>query len=111
MIDLSDGLSTDLAHICEESGVGAEIQSSAIPCAEIGKPARPVDLQFVLHGGEDYELLFTAPRSKRVPAEIAGVDITQIGQVIPGKKIVLLRPEGTRVKFPSRGWEHFHRQS
>jgi thiamine-monophosphate kinase len=111
MIDLSDGLSTDLAHICEESNVGAEIQSGAIPCAAIGKPARPVDLQFALHGGEDYELLFTAPRSKRVPAGIAGVEITQIGQITPGKKVVLLSPDGTSVKFPPRGWEHFHRRS
>ncbi len=61
MIDTSDGLSTDLAHICEESRVGAELQAEAIPRAGVGKPSREVDLQFALHGGEDYELLFTAP--------------------------------------------------
>ena len=54
MIDTSDGLSTDLAHICEESGVGADLQAEAIPRASVGKPAREVDLQFALHGGEDY---------------------------------------------------------
>ena len=66
MIDTSDGLSTDLAHICEESGVGAELEAERIPRASVDKPAREVDLQVALHGGEDYELLFTAPRGKRV---------------------------------------------
>jgi len=54
MIDISDGLSTDLGHICDESGVGAEIEAAAIPVAV--KPAPDVDLDFALHGGEDYEL-------------------------------------------------------
>src|SRR5262249_13717589 len=66
MIDTSDGLSTDLAHICEASGVGAEIESSAIPRARVGKPTYEVDLQLALHGGEDYELLFTAPKGKPI---------------------------------------------
>ena len=61
MIDLSDGLSTDLGHICDESGVGAKIQASAIPRASIGKPSHAVELEFALNGGDDYELLFTAP--------------------------------------------------
>jgi thiamine-monophosphate kinase len=107
MIDLSDGLSTDLGHICEESGVGAEIQSPAIPCASIGKPAHEVDLQFALHGGDDYELLFTAPRSKRVPPAIAGVDITQIGHIARHKHIILMNDQGVGSEFRPQGWEHF----
>ena len=107
MIDLSDGLSTDLAHICEESGVGAEVQTSAIPCAIIGKPAREVDLRFALHGGEDYELLFTIPRGKRVPNRIAGVPITQIGHITRGKQVFLVNREGVGSELRAQGWEHF----
>jgi thiamine-monophosphate kinase len=107
LIDLSDGLSTDLAHVCEESSVGAEVQSTAIPCAIIGKPAREVDLKFALHGGEDYELLFTAPRGKSVPTRIAGVPITQIGHVTRGRQLFLLNREGVASEFRAQGWEHF----
>jgi thiamine-monophosphate kinase len=111
MIDLSDGLSTDLAHICEESGVGAEIRADAVPRAEIGKPAREVDLKFALHGGEDYELLFTAPRGKRVPSRIAGVDITQIGEATRGRSVVLTSQSGRRIKLRQQGWQHFKSQA
>ena len=101
MIDLSDGLSTDLGHICEESGVGAEIQAPAIPCASVGKPAHEVDLQLALHGGDDYELLFTGPREKQVPPRIAGVDITQIGHVTRQKHIILMNDQGVGLRTPS----------
>ena len=112
MIDTSDGLSTDLAHVCEESGVGAELQAEAIPRASVGKPAQEVDLQFALHGGEDYELLFTAPRSKQIPSHIDGVPITVIGHVTRSKKIFLMnQSEAGYLGFELRpqGWEHFRK--
>jgi thiamine-monophosphate kinase len=107
MIDTSDGLSTDLAHICEESGVGAEVQAELIPRATVGKPAREVDLQFALHGGEDYELLFTAPRGTRIPTRIAETPITRIGHITRGRKIFLVNRGRVGYELQPRGWEHF----
>jgi thiamine-monophosphate kinase len=109
MIDISDGLSTDLAHICEESGVGAEIEAAAIPVAAIERPAQQVDLRFALHGGEDYELLFTAPRGKRVPRRIAGVAVSLIGHVTRGQKVFLRDGDAARRELTAQGWEHFGR--
>jgi thiamine-monophosphate kinase len=105
MIDISDGLSTDLAHICEESGVGAEVWEDAIPRAVLNR--RSVDPKFALHGGDAYELLFTAPEGRHVPKSIAGVRITPVGEIVRRKKISLVRPTGVRKALPSRGWEHF----
>jgi thiamine-monophosphate kinase len=104
MIDTSDGLSTDLSHICEESGVGAEVWEGAIPLGWVGR--RQVDVSEALHGGEDYELLFTVPAGRRVPMRIAGVPVTQIGVIQRGKKMVLKSGAGKRT-FKPQGWEHF----
>lgn len=105
MIDTSDGLSTDLAHICEESGVGAEVEGGAIPRAIIGKDK--VELELALHGGEDYELLFTVPSGRRIPPRLAGVPITLIGRITRGRKIVLRNESGVDRELRPRGWEHF----
>ena len=109
MIDTSDGLSTDLAHICEESRVGAEIDSSLIPRASVGNPAREVDLDLALHGGEDYELLFTVRPGKPVPRHIAGVAITQIGVITGTRGIFVRNPKGVGYELHARGWEHFRK--
>jgi thiamine-monophosphate kinase len=109
MIDTSDGLSTDLTHICEESGVGAEVEAALIPRASVGKPAREVDLKFALHGGEDYELLFTAPRGKRIPSRVAGIPVTQIGHITRQRKILLIDRAGVASEVQPRGWEHLRR--
>jgi thiamine-monophosphate kinase len=109
MIDTSDGLSTDIAHICEESGVGAEIDSSLIPRAAVGKPASEVDLDLALHGGEDYELLFTAAQEKRIPRHIAGVAITQIGRITRSRGIFVRDSKGVGYELHPRGWEHFRK--
>ncbi len=109
MIDISDGLSTDLGHLCDESKVGAEIQAELIPMATAGKPARTVDLDLALHGGEDYELLFTARPHARVPGRIAGVPITQIGCITRERQVVLMKAKGVGYELSPRGWQHFQR--
>jgi thiamine-monophosphate kinase len=109
MIDTSDGLSTDLAHICEESGVGAEIEAELVPRARVGKPAREVGLDLALHGGEDYELLFTAQAGKRISAKIGGVAVTRIGRITRRKKIVIRNSRGVGSELRPQGWEHFRR--
>jgi thiamine-monophosphate kinase len=106
MIDVSDGLSTDLQHLCEESRVGAEIEAEAIPRAMWGQgKKRPVDLDFALHGGDDYELLFTA--SQPVPAEVDGVRVTRIGRTTSSSGMRLVDNEGRMQLLEAGGWEHF----
>ena len=102
MIDTSDGLSTDLGHICDESSVGAVIDQSALPAV-----SSEDGLQFALHGGEDYELLFTAPLNRRIPRQIAGTPITRIGEITRARQIKLKTHDGHSQPLKPAGWQHF----
>jgi thiamine-monophosphate kinase len=107
MIDTSDGLSTDLHHICEESGVGADIDATLLPRAFVGRPPSQVEADLALHGGEDYELLFTASPGTRVPRQLAGVRLSEIGRITRSARIVLRDENRTIRELHPRGWEHF----
>lgn len=111
MIDLSDGLSSDVRHICKQSGVGCEINESMVPISE---DAYNMALQFnidpitcALNGGEDYELLFTIQPEDET--KIAGEDAFSIVGRITNKEsgCVLLTKSGNRHPLKAQGWEHF----
>lgn len=111
-IDISDGLSTDLAHLCEASGVDAEVDPQQVPLHPRTKTLQSGDaLQLALHGGEDYELLFTAAAHTRVPRVMAGVPIARIGTIVRKRrgarpKITLVDKAGSRSPLIQAGWEH-----
>jgi thiamine-monophosphate kinase len=116
MMDISDGLSTDLARLCITSKVGAEIRSESIPGAALPAPLSnrlkclTLDpLKMALHGGEDYELLFTvSPRNIGKLSKAPGFSqLTAIGEVTRGGKIMLISPDGSKKPLKSGGWDPF----
>jgi thiamine-monophosphate kinase len=132
MMDLSDGLSTDLDRLCRASGAGARIHEQKIPCVAVpsalraqfdslkiksGSPKTKFDslrvsldpLALALHGGEDYGLLFTAPRRSlsRIPRALFGTRITPIGEIVRGRGVQLVAANGRAALLEPRGWDHF----
>jgi len=112
-IDISDGLSTDLDHLCEESGLHAIIHAAAMPIHPLAS-AMANPLLTALHGGEDYELLFTASPSTHMPRSIASIPITCIGEMKrsrhhqPRMQLSLSTSARTVLEpLLPQGWEHY----
>jgi thiamine-monophosphate kinase len=109
MIDLSDGLSRDLRHICEQSGVGAIILAEDIPVHDDAIEMRRdghSPLEHALHDGEDYELLYTVSLPANWPPFDAALLGTCIGVITSDSGILLQASDGTQVPLDPKGWEH-----
>ncbi|MGH9682050.1 MAG: thiamine-phosphate kinase [Candidatus Acidiferrales bacterium] len=118
MMDISDGLSTDLSRMCDASGVGSRVWSSRVPCVSLppGLPsalrARLNPLEMALHGGDDYVLLFTVPRrkEKRLQAAPGFRNLTAIGEITSARKILLTDEDGRSTPLISGGWDPFRKK-
>jgi thiamine-monophosphate kinase len=117
MIDLSDGLSSDLLHLCEASGVGVRLWAERLPVSEavyeVARQSGEAALELALAGGEDFELCFTAPEgaaealAKRVESE-TGTPVAIVGEILPAAAgCTLVLPGNEEVALEARGWEHF----
>jgi thiamine-monophosphate kinase len=113
-MDLSDGLSTDLARLCTASQVGAKIYASKLPSVIIPAAAarklgerKLAPLQLALHAGEDYELLFTIPPRHAEKLHLAPGPSTPIGEITRKSGILLVAPDGNTTPLKPQGWDPF----
>ena len=108
MIDVSDGLVQDLGHLCAASRVGARVELARVPCSAA---VRRAGVELALHGGEDYELLFTVPpRREAALARAAGqlgCRITRIGEVTRGRRVRVVDLQGRPTRVDDPGFDHF----
>jgi thiamine-monophosphate kinase len=114
MMDLSDGLSTDLPRLCSLSGVGARIEAGKIPMVSMPKSERSPDndlLEMSFDGGDDYELLFSVPRRKwkHLPRSFHGLPITAIGRITKERTLLLIYETGRVRPLRNRGWDPFRK--
>ncbi len=110
MIDVSDGLSSDLGHICEQSRVGAVIYAEKVPLSPAlrrasGSLSQP-SLSYALSGGEDYELLFTVPQEKMRKCGSLNIAATEIGEIVSGTGIRIVE-KGREKRLRLTGYDHF----
>ncbi len=112
MIDVSDGLSVDLAHLCRESRAGAEIEPARIPIsASLARLAPRKTLDYALNGGEDFELLFTVrptERNRRLLEKVRRRHaVALIGRILSRRGLWAVAEGGTRLPLAAGGYEHF----
>jgi len=114
MIDISDGLASDLGHILQTSGCSAVIDSESLKIwlpAASDLPGKSV-IEAALYGGDDYELLFTIPASRVLKLEQSWRHsfpaLTQIGEITKGEGILLRDSNGDFMKVAARGYNHFN---
>jgi thiamine-monophosphate kinase len=111
MMDLSDGLSSDLPRLCARSSVGARLEQAKIPRVPSALAMRygPDPLHFALHGGDDYELLFTVPpqKTRLLPTSFLGVSLTAIGGITAERKLLVLEEDGSARPLLAGGWDPF----
>jgi thiamine-monophosphate kinase len=113
-MDVSDGLAGDFAKLCRASGVAADIEIARVPLSAAARAALAADttlIETVLGGGDDYEIVATVPPKRLVAlqaaARAAGVRITEIGRVGPGRGVRLLGPQGRSLKLSAGSFSHF----
>jgi len=115
MMDLSDGLSSDLPRLCAASAVGARLERAKIPQVQTQDLALKHGhdpMQLALHGGDDYELLFTVPsrKAKLLPKSFRGVALTPIGRITPERELLALEENGRASQFTPGGWDPFRKK-
>lgn len=114
MMDLSDGLSSDLPRLCTASGVSSSVESARVPKTRSFDVARKQGmdpLALALHGGDDYELLFTVPqrKAKSLPPSFRGVSLTPIGRITKGSKLIVIDENGREKPLGPEGWDPFRK--
>jgi thiamine-monophosphate kinase len=107
LMDISDGLSTDLMRLCKASRVGAKVDAQGIP-QPAGLPPEH-SLALALNGGEDYELLFTVPKQRlaKVPQRYRGVSLHCIGRICRSREVLLVHEDGGLSALAAAGYDHF----
>lgn len=116
MMDLSDGLSSDLPRLCAASSVGARLESARIPRlrtrdSEAARKHGLKPLDLALHGGDDYELLFTVParRAKSLPGAFRGIKLSPIGIITQKANVVFCDENGSEHQLTAGGWDPFRK--
>lgn len=112
MIDISDGFSVDLGHICEASDVGVVVEGGDLPFVDLsGVTMDESPLQLALSGGEDYELCFTIPQDRCEAAmtavtEATGTKVTKVGEIVEAERGRVLLVESGDTPLEAPGWDH-----